>query len=130
MTPADLVKQYNETKTFLDGQIKAFDEYAKPFKEKLETIRNQLLAIANSQGLDSLSTEFGTAYKSTILNLKIDNRDAYLQFVTQNWNEYGNAMLQCGATKEAVKEYMDRNSGQPPPGINISWFTRMNVNRG
>lgn len=128
-TPAELIEEYNKTKAFLDGQVKAFDEYAKPFKEKLESLRNQLLAIANSQGVNSFSTDAGTAYVSTILNLKIVDRDQYLKFVTEWWNEYGNAMLQVGATKDAVKEYLEK-VGTPPPGIETSYFNRMNINRG
>ena len=129
-TPADLIKTYNETKAFIDAEVKRFEEYSKPFKEKLNQIANQLLAVSNQQGVNSFSTEFGTAYRSTILNTKIEDREKYVDFVLDHWDDIGSGMLQVGVTKDAVKQYMDDNAGQPPPGITISYYTRINVNRG
>lgn len=129
VTPADLIKQYHQLNAWIEAEMKRLDEYFKPHKEKLDQIKNQLLAMANELKVDSFPTDYGTAYKSTIVTPKITDKEKYLDWVLENWNDVGD-MLQVGAPqKKAVEAYMQEHDGKLPPFVEISSFTRMNINK-
>jgi len=129
-TPADLIREYLDLKTKLDAASKTLAEYSKPFRERQDEIQNKLLALSIEMGVDSFKTEFGTAYKSTTVTPGIENRDDYLQFVLNNWDEGGNAMLQLGAPQvTALKEWQQEHNGLLPPGVKTSAFTKVNIRR-
>ena len=74
----------------------------------------------------SIKTEMGTAYRSTVTSFKVADRDAWLDFVFQN-NQRD--MLTAHTAKDAVKEYMETNGGTPPPGLNMTQIYKINVKR-
>lgn len=140
----ELVEEHFKLRDHVAAQTKAFQEYLKPAQSRLEEIENQLLAMLNTQGCDSFKTEHGTAYKSTLMNTKIDpdaavyvngmrqevrGREALLDFALDHWDEIGNEMLMLNAQKDSVKRWMDDHAGTPPPGISVGWFTRVNIRR-
>lgn len=128
-TPADLIKRYHELNAWIESESKRLEEYYKPHRQKLEKIKNQLLAMANALGTDSFKTDFGTAYKVTIVTPKITDKEKYLDWVLEHWNDVGD-MLQVGAPqKKAVDAYMQEHDGALPPFVETSSFTRMNVNK-
>jgi hypothetical protein len=102
-----------------------------------QLIENKLLAMLHDLNKNKpdakkamLSCDSGTAYLSTIVSPKITERDAYLDFVLDNWDTFGNAMLQLSAPqKDAVEEYLTTHEGQLPPGVVTSAFTRVNIRR-
>lgn len=130
MNAQDLITEYFKLKDWADAESKRFDEHVKPVKTRLEEITTLLLGILNTQGADKVATDAGTAYKSTIVTPSITDRDAYLDFVEENWAEIGNEILQLGApNKKALQDYMDSHNGMLPPGIKTSAFTRVNIRR-
>lgn len=128
-TPAQLVEEFLILKDWVANEQKRLDEHLKPHKTRLEEIQNQLLALLNQQGCDSFSTDHGTAYKSTLLNVKVEDREKVLDLCNENWEAFGAEMLMVGVQKDAVKNYMDEHAGSPPPGVSTSWFTRVNIRR-
>lgn len=129
-TAADLVAEYFQLKDQLEVWSKKYAEHIKPSQARMEELSNLLLGLLNEQGAESLKTDHGTAYKSTIVTPSIIDRDAYLDFIEQNWGEIGNEMLQLGAPqKKAVSDYMESHNGMLPPGTKLSSFTRVNVRR-
>lgn len=133
LTAADLVKTYNELDDWLTAEGKRFDEHVKPVKKRMEETKSKLhemLLALGSKDKQSISTDYGTAYTSTIMTPKIVDRDKFLDAVLENWDDFGNEMTQLGAPqKDAVKNYMDANNGALPPGVDISSFTRVNIRR-
>jgi hypothetical protein len=133
----------------IDDKIKAANkvlaEHVAPHKARMEQIDIELMTILNQMGDDkaSISTDVGTAYKSHLLNVSIDpeseycnetdgvscGRMALLDFALEHWDEIGNELLLVQPQKDAVKSYMESHDGNPPPGLKISWFTRVNVRR-
>ena len=100
--------------------------------------------------MPNISTEHGTAYKSTIVTPKVTDRETYLDLVLdeQNYETFGRGMLQVGPPqKAALDEYIERrkaeitlyqeqNGGQLPadvsilpPGIDTTSYTRVNIRR-
>ena len=142
-TAEQLIAAHNALDDWLKAETKRFGEFMKPHKERLEAIGNQLLALSNTQKWDSIKTDAGTAYRSTLLNVSVSpdglpyergeeksiGREALLDFALDHWDDIGNDLLLVSAQKDAVKKYMEANEGKPPPGIVTGWFTRINIRR-
>lgn len=146
-TPASLVERWNSLKAHLAAQTKAFSDYCKPFRDEQEQIEGKLLDFLNTNKLNNIKTEAGTAYKSTLTQPKIVDRDKYLDVCLDNWDDFGNELLQIGAPQIAAFElYMERRkvwleayvkeNGQlpddpsvTPPGTEVNYFTRVNIRK-
>lgn len=134
MNANDLIAEHIKLDDWCDAESKRFQEHLKPVKSRMEEIKALLLVELNRVGgqdpKSSLALDAGTAYKSNIVTPKIVHRDQYLDFVLDNWDEHGNAMLQLMApNKEAIQNYKDANEGKLPPGVETSSFVRVNIKR-
>ena len=129
MTPDDLVAEYLRVKDFVASETKRFTEHVLPHKTRMLEIENQLLNILNQAGHESARTEHGTYYKSTLLNVKIEDREMLLDYANDHWDTVGNDLLMISVKKEAVKQIMENNSGKPPPGVSTSFYTNLNIRR-
>lgn len=107
---------------------KQFEDWAKPFKAQIAENENKLLALLNEQRLDSVRSDAGTAYKSTITSYKVTDRDAVLKLILDNWQNFGSEMLMMNIQKDSVKRYVEEN-GQLPPGVASDAFVRINIRR-
>lgn len=128
ITDAQLVKKYLDFKSLVASRKEAFEVELKPYVEGMATIENEFLRRLDERGADNTKTEAGTAYKSTLLNVKVVDRDAFMKYVSTYWNNGGSDMLIVSATKDAVKQYIETNKTQPP-GIETSQFIRINIRR-
>ena len=124
-----LVEQALKLDDLLEAKTKEFEAGIKPIKDAVATIKNKLLEMLNAEDCQNFNTDFGTCYKSTIMNVKVADRDAFVENCTQNWREYGNEMLLANAKKESVKAFMEANEGKLPPGLEISHFVKVNIRR-
>lgn len=127
--PNDLVAEHIKIDDWVKAETKRFTEFLRPHKERMQEIENQLQAFMLQHKLDSLPLDSGTAYISTIMNLKVEDREKFLDFVNLEWDTYGNEMLLANAQKDGCKQYMQDHAGAPPPGVTIGWFQRVNVRR-
>lgn len=141
----DLVAEWIRNDDFVTAENKRFAEHMKPINERQETIKNLLQEKLNAEGLENFKTAHGTAYKSHILNTKVDpdgapyinpdtneevrGREAVLDFALAHWDEIGNEMLMINVQKDSIENWMDAHDGNPPPGVSISRFTRINIRR-
>src|SRR5260370_24950126 len=105
-TDLELIEKYLEFKDHVDKETAAFEAGMKLYKDGMELIENVFLARLNERGADNTKTDAGTAYKSRIMKVKVADRDAYLKFCLDNWNEYGSDMLQVGTIKDPIKRYI------------------------
>ena len=136
-TVDQLIEEFLKIKDHCAAQQKQFSEYLKPFQEQMSVIENKLMAMLHDLNKNKpdakkamLSCDAGTAYLSTITSPKVTERDPYIDFVLDNWDAVGNAMLQIGAPqKDALEVYMTSHDGQLPPGVTTSSFTRVNIRR-
>lgn len=126
ITDAQLVEKYLQLKAKVASMSEVFDAQVKPYKDGMATIENALLALLNERGADNTKTENGTAYKSTLLNVKVIDQAAFLKFCTE---QGGSAeMMDIKALKDPVKDWIEE-TGNPPPGVETSQFVRVNVRR-
>lgn len=108
------------------AQLKVqFDEQVAPLQEKMDKLEAKLLEAFQSTGVDSVKTEFGTAYTSVRTTASVADRDAFMAFIKANgeWS-----LLEVRAAKTAVEQYRAANDDLPP-GINIREERVVNVRR-
>lgn len=109
------------------AQMKAdFDAQVAPLQEKMDKLEAKLLEVFNNTGMDSVRTEFGTAYASVRTSASIADRDAFMDFVKAN-EEW--ALLEVRVSKTAVEQYRSANDDELPPGINVREERVVNIRR-
>ncbi len=109
------------------AQMKAdFDAAVKPLDEKMEKLEAKLLDVFNQTGMDSVKTEFGTAYASVRTSVSCADPSAFMDFVKarQEWS-----LLEVRPSKTAVKEFLAANEDSLPPGLNLREERVVNIRR-
>ncbi len=108
------------------AQMKAeFDASVAPLNEKMEKLEAKLLDVFNKIGMDSVKTEFGTAYTTTRVTASVADREIFMNHVKENddW-----ALLEVRAAKSAIEQYRENNNDLPP-GISMREERVVNVRR-
>ena len=122
-----------------------------PYNKKLEILEQALLASLNAQNADSVKTEHGTAYKSTVMSASVEDWDALTAYILSeavdriaDSLERGEppekqieafqqtpafALINRSVNKTAVKETMEAKEGFIPPGVKTAFVTSVNVRR-
>ena len=127
-----------------------------PYNEQMEKIEAWLLANLNQDGVDSYKTSAGTAYKSTTMSTRMVSHEEFMACVLVNvanalmanipvpreqWAaDLGDRVLRSllaadwgladiRVNKTGVKEFMELNGGNPPPGVSVDHVTKVNVRR-
>lgn len=109
------------------AQMKAdFDAQVAPLQEKMDKLEAKLLDVFNQTGMDSVKTEFGTAYATVRTSASIADRDAFMDFVKAN-EEW--ALLEVRVCKTAVEQFRSANDDELPPGINVREERVVNIRR-
>jgi hypothetical protein len=109
------------------AQMKAeYDAAVAPVIEKMEKLEAKLLEIFNTTGMDSVKTEFGTAYATTRTSATVADRDTFMEFVKarEEW-----ALLEVRASRAAVEQFRAANDNELPPGVNLREERVVNVRR-
>src|SRR5216683_627145 len=109
------------------GKLK-FDEWERPHIARLKAIEDELFKRLSDRGADSTKTDAGTAYISNLASVKIEDGEKLFDFAADHWEVYGDEIkLSIGI--KAVRAYMDEHDGQLPPGVSLSKYSRLNINR-
>lgn len=145
-TPESMIARHQQIKAHLEQQTKAFAEYCKTYKEEQASIEAWLLNFLNETKQNSAKTDAGTAYKSTLTQPKVMEREKFLDWVLADWDSRG-AMLQIGAPqvgeieahidrrKKEIEAHVAEHGGLPedpsvtPPGTAVTYFTRLNIRK-
>jgi len=111
-----VIKKYIEIRTQLEESKKAQRELEKDLNMKLDRLSMWLKEYAESQGLTSVATDYGTAYKVTKDWVRVGNWSDVLDYIkkTDSWQ-----MLEKRIAKNATKEIMEE-TGTIPPGVEYS----------
>lgn len=109
------------------AQMKAeFDAQIAPIQEKMDKLEAKLLEVFNTTGMDSVKTEFGTAYATVRTTASVADREIFMEYV-KNHQEWG--LLEVRASKAAVDQYRSANDDELPPGINLREERVVNIRR-
>lgn len=122
MKISELVAKYvqlRDKKAEYKGEYEA--KVAK-IEDTLNKIECKLLEVFETTGMDSVKTEFGTAYKSVRSSASVADRDAFMEYVKANdeWQ-----LVEVRAAKIAVEQFKDVNNDLPP---GVSWREERVVN--
>lgn len=125
MKLSELVGKYVELRDKKAEMKAEFDAKAVKIDAALDKIEAALLKTFEASGLDSIKTEFGTAYTSVQTTASVADPDAFRQFVKDNdaWE-----FLQNRVSKTAVEQYKAVNDNIPP-GINWREERVVNIRR-
>src|SRR5437762_1484813 len=146
--PAELIAEFHLLKAHTEEQSKKFSEYLKPTNTRMEEIRQLLHGKALHEGVNAFSTDSGTAYLSRIVTHKIDpdasytsqetgristGREALLDWMLDNWDDYGSEGMQLGVSKDIAQKWMDDHkddpawNDKPVPGLKFDTLVRLNI---
>jgi hypothetical protein len=134
LTAEELLREHFTIADYIAGEEKRFAEFLQPYRERDNILRAQMQDKLNNLGVDSerrsIRTDFGTIYNSTVTTPKIVDREKYLDLVLDNYETWGNGMLQLRApNKESVDNFIRENNGQLPDGVEISSILHLNIRR-
>lgn len=109
------------------AQMKAdFEASIAPLQEKMDKLEAKLLEVFNKTGMDSVKTEFGTAYSTVRTTASVADRDVFMDYVKTN-EEW--ALLEVRVSKTAVDQFRSANDDELPPGINVREERVVNIRR-
>jgi autonomous glycyl radical cofactor GrcA len=109
------------------AQMKAaFDAEVSPINEKLAQLEAKLMEVFNTTGMDSVKTEFGTAYTVNRSTASVADREIFMDYVKNNeeWS-----LLEVRVSKTAVEQFREANDNEIPPGVNLRVERVVNVRR-
>lgn len=123
-TIGEMIAQHQSLKAHVEKETEAFSQAIKPYGDAMQVIEQCILGELDKQGLKNFKSNHGTAYKSVTMSAKVDNRDAFLQFVKlDNWS-----FLDARVLKGPVEEFIEAHK-QSPPGIAVSYNAKCNIRK-
>ena len=126
MTPAEMIGEYIRCRDWLEADDAKHAERQAPVKERMQILEGAVTEALLAAGGESLKTEKGTAYRSTVLAVRCASREDFMDFVFDGRRE---GFLTSAVAKDAVKEYMQMHDGQIPPGVDVTYIHKTNFRR-
>lgn len=123
----EMIQQYIKLRDHVELKTKELEATLKPYREGMAAIENAVSQQIIDLGGESIKTEYGTAYRSTVMAVKMADRQAFMEFVTQDWGER-EAFLTSAVTKDVVKDWIEQNNSKPP-GLDITYVHKTNFRR-
>lgn len=102
-----------------------FKEQMKPYKQALAQLEEQMLAMLEESGVESIKTAFGTAYKSEKASVTVADRQAFMDYVKANG---AFDLLDVRPNKSGVEVFMQEHQ-DVPPGVNYRRVISCNFRR-
>lgn len=109
------------------AEMKAeFDAKLAEVQGKMDKLEVKLLQAFETAGIDSIKTEFGTAYTQVRTSVTTADRDTFFNYVRDNeeWS-----LLEVRPAKTAVEQFRAANDNEIPPGLNIREERVVNIRR-
>jgi len=123
MTPATMIEKYIELRRY-GSTIKAkHEEELAPIAEAMRAIETELLRHLNEAGTDSMKCKQGTAYKSTVTSVTVQEWQQTLSFIIDNkhWD-----LLEARVSKGVALDIVDTTK-KPIPGVQITQAVALRV---
>lgn len=117
-----IVEKYIQLRDKKAQLKRAFEAETESIDQMLDKCEAYLQQQMTAQGVLSVATKAGTAYRSTRVSAKVEDWDAALAHIiaTQNW-----AMLERRVAKEAVVQFREEHDDLPP---GVSWREEVTIN--
>lgn len=121
-----LVKKYIDLRDHLKAVNDKRDIEDKPYLDAMQIIEGAVAIHLREQNEQSVKTEHGTAYQSTTLSCRVADKEALFDFIRESDNFQ---LLAANVAKDALKEYAAEHQGAYPPGVDVTYVTRVNFRR-
>ncbi len=120
-----IVERYVQMRDKKAEMTAAFKASVADLDAGMAKLEGAIMDTLNAQGVESVRTNAGTAFKSVSTSATVADWDSYLGFVKANdrWD-----MLEKRCSKLAVEQYKVANDDLPP-GINWKSAVTVNVRR-
>ncbi len=105
-TAAKLIGGYKAIEEAKDVLTAEYEAQVKPLKEKMQEILGALAIKMDAEGTKNFSSEYGTAYFTTIKTTKMVNRASFYNWVHDDW-ERRRDCLTAHVTKEEVVSHLE-----------------------
>lgn len=93
---------------------------------QMTNAENFLLNHLNESGLDRVGVSAGTVFAQVKTMPSFENKEATIEYIKQSGNV---ELLQSRLSSTAVKEFMDANNQQLPPGVKIMTERTITIRR-
>lgn len=93
-----------------------FDKEDKDLKEKQELLENQMLKLMAAQNVDNMKTSAGTMYRQEQVKPAASDWDAFYKWIKDN-DAFDALERRIKAT--FIKDHMEENDGELPPGVSV-----------
>lgn len=119
-------EQYIKLRDLKEQIVERHRQELKPISEAMEGLKEVLKAGLDQVNADSLKTACGTVSFTTKASASLADKDAFWAYVvsTGSWE-----LLDYKANVTAVRDWIEQNNGNQPPGVNYSSFRDVNVRR-
>src|ERR1035437_8091916 len=124
-TDLQLIEHYVKLRDRVATSTKKLTDQLKPYKLGMVTIESALMARLIQRGADNTKTEAGTAYKVEHLNVKVVDREKFIEYAMNG----GEDMLLASPQKDAVRQYLDEKKDLALIGVEATVFTDINVRK-
>lgn len=127
VTPAVVIKAFIETRDEIDRRKKELESYIKEQNKVQEARTNWLKKHLRDNGLKNIATDFGTAYPSSKVSVRVADKEAFRKFLDEgNW-EFADIRASKTAVCEIVQD--EDNPQPPPPGVDYTSWSEITVQR-
>ncbi len=125
LSPAQATEMYVKLRDAKAEKDKAHKESLTKIVAAMDRLEAGLLEHLNVNGINSVASDAGTAYRSTQLSATIEDKEAFRKFVidTEQWEA-----VDLKANKTFVAAYMEENE-EVPPGVKVSQMQTIGVQR-
>lgn len=126
LTTEALVGAYINIRDHISQEKQKFDDAVAELKEQQAKIEQALMDRLKELGEESVKTSAGTAFIARSDYVSVESWDSLLMFIQKEeaWH-----FLKKDVAKAAVKEYLEENAGELPPGVSYGVEQKVQIRR-
>jgi len=120
-----LIGAYRQLRDRKEAMVEKQRAEVKPLDTAMKQIETELLRRMQERGSDSTKTDEGTAFKTTVASIKVENSGAFFDWLTEtgHWE-----CAEIRGAKKEVEAYMEKHEALPP-GLNINRMVKCGVRK-
>jgi hypothetical protein len=125
LSPVQATELYIKLRDEKKKRDTAHKESLRRLIEAMEKIEGGLLEFLNANGVNSVASDFGTAFKMTEVSATVADKEAFMAFVKET-DQFEALDIKCNKT--FAKDYVEENQ-EPPPGVKYTTMATVGVQR-
>lgn len=122
LPPDQLLRVYAKMRDKLE-QLEAMTS---KLEKDMKTVKAALLEHCKTNGVESIKTQYGTAYRTVRTTYSTSDWESFHKFVLEHQAPY---LLEKRLHQGAIKEFLADNPELVPPGLNSSSEFTMTIKR-